>query len=242
MVEGTPTSPRVDGFRMKVKLKGKFSDVAGALSSISFLKIAQGRDAVSAAYVESRSIDKTPYLFSLMKFKKDEIEVIYTVPSNFTPTKRKLDVLRYLLNMITLVEPYYAIDSKVIYQLIEETMRQLEEYTTGDYKTLYKDYDQIKGEVENLRRASRIYKSQVKGLTKENYELKNENDELKIRFEKLHGGISDTVLTSRIQEWIADHRGTINVVEFARHNRVPETRVEDLLNLLVRQGNLEQVQ
>jgi len=235
-------TPKVDGFRMKVKLKGKVSEVARALSSISFLKISQGREGVSAAYVESRSIDKTPYLFSLMKFKKDEIEVIYTVPSNSTPTKRKLDVLRYLLNMITLVEPYYNIDIKVIYQLIEETMRQLEEYTTGDYKTLYKDYDQIKREVENLRRSSRIYKGQVKGLTKENYELKNENDELKIRFEKLHGGISDSVLTSRIQEWITDHRGNINVVEFAKYNRVPETRVEDLLNLLVRQGYLEQVQ
>jgi len=241
MAEG-PLPPKVDGFRMKVKLTGKFSDVATALSSISFLKIAQGKDGVSAAYVESRSIDKTPYLFSLMKFKKDEIEVIFTVPSNSTPTKRKLDVLRYLLNMITLVEPYYEIDSKVIYQLIEETMRQLEEYTTGDYKTLYKDFDQIKREVETLRRAARIYKNQVKGLTKENYELKNESDELKIRFEKLHGGISDAVLTSRIQDWISDHRGSINVVEFARHNRVPETRVEDLLNLLVRQGNLEQVQ
>ncbi len=242
MVEGTMPSPKVDGFRMKVKLKGKLADVARALSSISFLKIAQGKDAVNAAYVESRSIDKTPYLFSLLKFKKGEIEVVYTIPSNSTPTKRKLDVLRYLLNMITLIEPYYEIDSKVIYQLIEETMRQLEEYTTGDYKTLYKDYDQIKREVENLRRASRIYKGQVKGLTKENYELKNENDELKIRFEKLHGGISDTVLTSRLQDWIAEHRGAINVVEFARYNKVPETRVEDILNRLVRQGYIEQVQ
>ncbi len=241
-MEGTSLTPKVDGFRMKVKLTGKTSDVAKALSSISFLKISQGRDVVSAAYVESRSIDKTPYLFSLMKFKKDEIEVIYTVPNTATPTKRKLDVLRYLLNMITLVEPYYKIDIKVIYQLIEETMRQLEAYTTGDYKTLYKDYDHIKREVENLRRAIRIYKGQVKGLTKENYELKNENDELKIRFEKLHGGISDSVLTSRIQEWISDHHGNINVVEFAKYNRVPETRVEDLLNLLVRQGYLEQIQ
>jgi len=151
---------------MKVNLKGKVSDVAKALSSISFLKISQGRDGVSAAYVESRSIDKTPYLFSLMKFKKDEIEVIYTVPSNSTPTKRKLDVLRYLLNMITLVEPYYNIDIKVIYQLIEETMRQLEEYTTGDYKTLYKDYDQIKREVENLREGIPHIQRSGQGLDK----------------------------------------------------------------------------
>ncbi|MCP4646298.1 MAG: hypothetical protein GY852_01000 [bacterium] len=242
MVEERMPSPKVDGFRMKVKLEGKFSDVARALNSISFLKIAQEKEGVNVAYVESRSIDKTPYLFSMMKFKKNEIEVVYTVPNNVSPTKRKLDVLRYLLNMVTLVEPYYAIDNKVVYQLIEETMRQLEEYTTGDYKTLYKEYDQLKREVENLRRSSLIYRGQVKSLSKENYELKNESDELKVRFEKLHGGISDSVLSSRVQEWVIDHNGTINIVEFARHNRVPEARVEDVLNDLVRQGYLEQVQ
>jgi hypothetical protein len=242
MVEERMPSPKVDGFRMKVKLQGKFSDVSRALNSISFLKIAQEKEGVNVAYVESRSIDKTPYLFSMMKFKKTEIEVVYTVPNNVSPTKRKLDVMRYLLNMITLVEPYYEIDNKVVYQLIEETMRQLEEYTTGDYKTLYKKYDQLQREVENLRRSSLIYKGQVKSLSKENYELKNESDELKVRFEKLHGGISDSVLSSKVQEWVIDHNGSINIMEFARHNKVPEARVEDVLNDLVRQGYLEQVQ
>lgn len=242
MAEKAPLAPKVDGFRMKVKLKGKFASVAASLDSVSFLKIAQEKEGVYAAYVESRSIDKTPYLFSLMKFKKAEIEAIYTVPPNASPTKRKLDVLRYLLNMLTLVEPHYSIDNKVVYQLIEETMMQLEEYTTGDYKKLYREYDMLKREVENLRRSSRIYKTQVKSLTKENYELKNENDELKVRFEKLHGGVSDSVLMSKIQEWIAEHSGSINIVEFARHNRVPEARVEDALNNLVRQGYLEQIQ
>jgi regulator of replication initiation timing len=242
MAEEQSFSPKVDGFRMKVKLKGKPSEVASALNSVSFLKVAQEKDAVSVAYVESRSIDKSPYLFSLMKFKKGEIEAVYTIPSNSSPTKRKLDVLRYLLNMLTLVEPYYSIDNKVVYQLIEETMMQLEEYTTGDYKKLYREYDVLKREVENLRRSSRIYKAQVKSLSKENYELKNENDELKVRFEKLHGGISDSVLMSRIQEWIAGHSGSINIVEFSRFNKIPEARVEDALNSLVRQGFIEQIQ
>lgn len=242
MSDETMPHPKVDGFRMKAKLTGKFSDVSQALSTISFLKVAQEKECVNAAYVESRSIDKTPYLFSLMRFKHNEIEVTYTVPSNASPTRRKLDVMRYLLNMITLVEPYYKIENKVVYQLVEETMRQLEEYTTGDYKTLYRDYDQLKREVETLRRSSLLYKGQVKSLSKENYELKNENDELKVRFEKLHGGISDSVLTTRVQEWILDHNGSINIVEFAKYNRIPEARVEDVLNMLVRQGFLEQVQ
>ncbi len=242
MVEEGAPEPKVDGFRMSAKLTGKFSDVAKALSTISFLKIAKEKEGVDVAYVESRSIDKTPYLFSMMKFKKEGIEAVYTVPSNVSPTKRKLDVLRYLLNMITLVEPYYNIDNKVVYQLVEETMRQMEDYTSGDYKALYKEYDQLKREVENLRRSSMIYRNQVKSLSKENYELKNENDEYKVRFEKLRGGISDSVLSTRIQNWVMDHNGSINIVEFAKYNRVPEARVEDVLNRLVRQGYLEQLQ
>lgn len=242
MPQGSASTPKVDGFRMKVKLRGKFSEVASALRSISFLKLAKEKEGVEVAYVESRSIDKTPYLFSMLRFRKNEIEAIYTVPDNTSPTKRKLDVLRYLLNMLTLVEPYYEIDNKVVYQLVEETMRQLEDYTTGDYKKLYRDYDMLKQEVENLRRNAFIYKGQIKSLTKENYELKNESDELKVRFEKLHGGISDSVLMARIQEWIIDHNGTINILDFSKHNRVPEARVEDSLNKLVQQGYIEQVQ
>lgn len=242
MPEETLSAPKIDGFRLKVRLKGSFADVAKALRSISFLKVAQEKEGVSIAYVESRSIDKTPYLFSLIKFKKPEIEVIYSIPGTIAPTKRKLDVLRYLLNMLTLVEPYYEIDNKVVYQLMEETMRQLDDYANADYKKLYKDYDDLKREVENLRRSSTLYKAQVKSLSKENYELKNENDELKISFDKLHGAVSEGVLISRLQEWIVDHNGSINVPEFAKHNLVPEARVEMALDKLVRQGYLEQVQ
>ncbi len=61
-----------------------------------------------------------------------------------------------------------------------------------------------------------------------------------VPFAKIHRVVRFDIL--RIQEWISDHQGAINVVEFAKYNRVPETRVEDLLNRLVRQGYLEQVQ
>ncbi|MEM4272476.1 MAG: hypothetical protein QXH30_02705 [Candidatus Bilamarchaeaceae archaeon] len=242
MPEEALSPPKIDGFRMKVKLKGSFAEVAKALRSVSFLKVAQEKEGVSIAYVESRSIDKTPYLFSIIKFRKHEIEVIYSIPLTIAPTKRKLDVVRYLLNILTIVEPQYEIDNKVVYQLMEETMRQLDDYASADYKKLYKDYDDLKQEVENLRRSSLLYKAQIKSLTKENYELKNENDELKVGFEKLQGAVSEGVLITRLQEWIVDHNGVINIPEFAKNNMVPEARVEAALDKLVRQGYLEQVQ
>jgi len=75
-------------------------------------------------------------------------------------------------------------------------------------------------------------------LSKENYELKNKNDELVLRVKELES-YSDPVLSLKIQEWLSEHKGEINIADFAKVYNVSETRVEQLLNKLVTEGYLE---
>ena len=51
--------------------------------------------------------------------------------------------------------------------------------------------------------------------------------------------ISDKTLAVKIQEWIAEHDGSIDVTEFAKVYGVSEARVEQVLNYLVTNGYLE---
>src|SRR4030095_14871865 len=105
--------PQVDGFKVKGRLlKGKLKDLAVVLRSISFLEIAPEKDLLNIIYVESRDIDKNPYLFSIVKIKEDELEVMYTIPPEIGPKKRRVDVIRYLLNILSLMESYYQVDNK----------------------------------------------------------------------------------------------------------------------------------
>ena len=53
--------------------------------------------------------------------------------------------------------------------------------------------------------------------------------------------VSDETLRTKIQEWIVEHNGSINVSEFARVYSTPETKVEEILNQLVSEGYLEVV-
>lgn len=237
----TIAPPKVDGFRLEGKFTGKVDNLANALASVSFLKVAKEKSAVSASYVESRDISKNPYTFSVIKFEKGGVDVIYTVPPSSAPTRRRMDVIRYFLNVLTLASDHYEVDPKLVLQLLEQTVKEIDDYSTGDYKQLYASYDSLKREVETMRRNYTLLKKQVSGLSRENYDLKNENDELKLKIESLQG-MSDGVLKSKIQEWVVDHGGEMNIPDFSRVFKVPEARVEQVLDELVRAGFLELVQ
>ncbi|HSB47532.1 MAG TPA: hypothetical protein VLD37_05950 [Candidatus Bilamarchaeum sp.] len=237
-----PHPPQVDGFKLKGKqLKGKPKDLANVLRSISFLEIAPEKDLLNVLYIESRDIDKNPYLFSIMKIKEDEIEVIYTIPPEIGPKKRRVDVIRYMLNILSLMESYYQVDNKTVYQLIENAIRELAGSVTMEYTKLYTAYDSMKKEVDDYKKKVERLSEQVQALTSQNYELKGQNDELRLRVNSLEG-LSDEALKTKLQEWVAEHSNSINISEFTKIYKVSDARVEEMLNKLVSEGFLEVMQ
>lgn len=233
--------PQVDGFKLKGKLTGKLKDLASVLRSISFLEIAPEKDLVNVIYVESRDIDKNPYLFSIVKIKEDEVEVMYTIPSEIGPKKRRVDVVRYLVNILSLIENVYSVDNKTLYQLVENAITELAGSVTMDYTKLYTEYDSLKKEVVDYKKKIDRLTEQTQALSAQNYELKTQNDELRLRNKQLEG-LSDEVLRTKLQEWIAEHNGSITIPEFAKVYKVADSRVEDTLNKLVNEGYLEVLQ
>jgi hypothetical protein len=234
--------PQVDGFKIKGRMiKGKLKDLAATLRSISFLELAPEKDVLNVIYVESRDIDKNPYLFSIVKVKEDELEVLYTIPSEISPKKRRVDVIRYLLNILSLIESSYAVDNKTIYQLLENSIRDLSGSVTMEYNKLYTSYDSLKKEVDDLKKKVDRLTEQNQALTSSNYELKTQNDEMRLRVQQLEG-LTDDALKAKLQEWISEHSGTMNITEFTRVYKVSDARVEEMLNKLVSEGFLDVVQ
>ncbi len=234
--------PQVDGFKVKGKfIKGKPKDLANILRSISFLEVAPEKDALNVIYVESRDIDKNPYLFSIIKITDDEMEVLYTIPPEIGPKKRRVDVIRYVLNILSLIEGSFEVDNKTVYQLIENSIKELSGSVTMDYTKLYTAYDQLKKEVDDLKKKADRLTEQTQALTSQNYELKTQNDDFRLRVQSLEG-LSDDALKLKLQEWVADHSGAINIAEFTKLYKVSDARVEEMLNKLVSEGYLEVVQ
>ncbi len=230
--------PHVDGFKIAGSVKGTLKRVAELVSEISFLEVALEKEAVNLAYVESRDINKQPYLFSIMKFKDDGVDVLYSVPAEIAPRKRRMDVIRYLLNILTLIEKEYVVENKVIYQLIESSLKELTESTNIEYSKLYTAYDNLKKDNEQLQRRIDRLEEQVSNLNTKNYDLQGKNDEFTLRLKQLES-MPAGILKAKIQEWITEHNGEISVFEFSKVYRVNEALVEEALNQLVNEGYLE---
>jgi len=233
--------PKVDGLRISGRLKGSFQDVAATLRTITFLEVAAEKDAVNIVYTESRDINKNPHLFSITRIGEQEVEVRYSIPQEVSPRKRRVDVIRYLLNIFSLIEKDYSIDTRVLFQLLEGAVKELTGAVTMDYSKLYTSYDSIKKELEDLRKKVARLKDQNMALTTQNYELKSNNDELNLRIKDLEG-LSDDALKSKLQEWILEHNGSINVSDFIRVYKVSDSRIEYMLNKLVSEGYLDLVE
>lgn len=248
MPEKTPSAqqktaqgvPKADAIKLKGTLKKDFKDIVGVLRTVSFLEVAQEKDSVSAAYVESRDINKMPYLFSILKITTDEVSLVYSIPPEIAPKKRRLDMVRYMLNILSLLESVFSVDQKTIYQMIEVATKEMGEGLTMEQSKLLVAYDTLKKEHDVVGRRLERLNDENEALRRKNFELKEKNDELMLRTQDLET-LSDATLKMRLQEWISDHNGEINIYEFCKVYKVSETRAEETLNRLMGEGYIQLV-
>jgi uncharacterized membrane protein len=237
----TLEAPRVDGFKVFAKLKGTLKDAEAKLRTLSFVEVLGEKDHVSATYVESRDIEKNPYTFALFKFGADSIEVLYSIPPNVAPKKRKLDMVRYFLNMLTTLGQVYSVEPTAVYQLLDAALKELNDFVSTDYNRLYTNYDNLKKDYEDVSRRYTRLQKESEDIKQQSYELKTRSDELAVRLKQLET-MSDETMREKLQEWLSEHGGEVNVGEFSKVYKVPETKVEEMLNTLVKEGYIEALQ
>lgn len=230
--------PNVDGFEILAKFTSSKENLFEALSKLSFLEIAEEKKGIVAINVESRDIKKKPYLFSVVYLQKTKIKLLYTLTPGMSPKKRRLDMLRYFFEIMSLVENLYEVDTQMLHQLLENAVRGLSEYVTLDYERMFSEHDALKSEVDRLSSINDRLNVSNKKLSKENYDLKLKLDESKLQL-KTERRYSDDVLTSKLISWLNEHKGQINIADFAKVYKVKDNRVEFMLNKLVQKGYIE---
>ncbi|MEM4335857.1 MAG: hypothetical protein QXL47_01450 [Candidatus Anstonellales archaeon] len=236
-----PSTPDVGALRINAKLNVSFDDVERAILPVEKGEVAKTKEGVSFAYVETRDLNGVPISFFIINFKKDGMDVLYSIPQNTTPSKRKWEVTKKLLTILMLLRDAYTIDTKDIIGLVDMVIKDLDAYATQDYGRLYSEYDKLKNEIKRLNRKVVVLSEENERLVKENYELNSRNDELILKIKKLET-LSPETLRERIQDWLREHNGEINIGEFARIYSVPEALVEEQLNKLVKEGFITPIQ
>jgi len=230
--------PRADGFRVRGSMLKSLGGISTLLGSVKFLTIIPQGDSLAVLNIESRDIQKNPYLFSVMYLRPNEIEVMYTYTPGMSPKKRRIDVIRFFLNTTTLLDDAYQVEYGQVYQLIEETLKEVSEYISSSYDEVYAKYDALSNENKLLNKKILDLRNTNDKLGKENIEIKSKIDELTLRVREAEA-YSDEVLIGKIQQWLREHKNEINIFEFARIFKLSETRVEQVLTKMVNEGILE---
>ena len=230
--------PTVDGFSISARRKKDIAEIVSLLSPLRFLQMTPMGDTLELIHIENRDISQNPYLFSLVHLRPESIEINYTISPGMSPSKRRVSILRYFINLVSLLENAYDIDHVVLLQIIESSLKDLTEYVSATYDDLYASYDSLKTEHELMRKKLAGLQSSNDLVGIENMELKSTNDSLVLKVRELEA-YSDEVLMLKIQEWLSDHNNEVNVGEFARIHKVGEQRVEAVLNKMVQGGLLK---
>lgn len=196
------------------------------------------KDSVAVIKVDKRDIDGIPYMFTIIYLHPDGIEVMYTITPEISMRKRRLELLRYIANLNTLLGSAYSIDVESFMQLLDVFLEEIKEFATSDYEKLYTKYDALLAKNEELKERCERLSASNERLSKDVMRIRDERNALKLKVDELEK-FTDDALMLKVQEWIREHGNEINIGDFCGVYKVGESRVEQILNKMVREGYLE---
>jgi hypothetical protein len=230
--------PGTEGISIKGKLLGDFSSMESRLSSLQMFMSKATSDDLTLARVESRDIQKKPFLFLIITFKKDQVDLEYTIAPDTSPKMRRLYALKILLSVLSLSADLYKVDDAEIFQHVDSAIDEMLDSLSHGYSTLFNSYDSLFNEYRELKRLNIELTSSNKNLTVQAMQISEENKALKQRLSDLET-YSDESLMVMVQEWLESHDSTIDVNEFGNTYKIIPPRVEQILNKMVTLGYIE---
>ena len=239
LAEETPViEPKIEEFSINGTLSGNLQDVNERLSKLPIFELKLNQDNVSIVRVESRDLQKRPFIFMLFEIKKDSIAIQYTVAPDTSDKIRRLNVISTLFNILSLIADIYTVDSREIFQYADSAIDNVLNSITQSYSTLFNKYDSMFNEYRSMKRVNLELAAANRTLTVQASQLNKDNELLKGRLEQLEK-YSDEALMAMLQEWIESHDSTIDIDEFAKLYKLTPTRIEQVLNKMVSLGYIE---
>ncbi|MDE1833050.1 MAG: cell division protein ZapB [Candidatus Micrarchaeota archaeon] len=230
--------PKTDEITLKGSLSGSFEQIQARLSPLQLFTTDITPDGLTVLRVESRDIQKRPFLFIIITLGRDKASIRYTIGLDSSPKMRRLYVLKTLLSVLSLVTDLYHVDDTEIFQHLDSSIDEVLGSVSQSYSTLFNNYDSLFNEFRELKRRNIELASSNKNLTVQASQLSDENQELKTRLKSLET-YSDEALMVMIEDWIESHDNTIDVNGFANNYKIVPTRVEEMLNKMVSLNYIE---
>ncbi len=231
--------PKIAEFSLKATLTGSFQDIAKRFSALQMFSIKINPDnSLVLLNIESRDIQKNPYLFFIITLRPDSTSIQYSIALDTSEKMRRLYVVKNLLGILSLITDLYYADPAGLYQYVDSTIDDMINSLSQNYSALFNNYDSLFNEYRELKRLNIELTASNKNLTVQAAQLTAENRELKGRLSSLET-YSDESLMVMVEDWIDAHNNTIDLMEFSKTYKIPIPRAEQILNKMVSTGYIE---
>jgi len=216
--------------------KKSLNKLATLMGTLGFTKISYLKDTLTVERVMGFDLKGKPELDYRITFQPGGVVLEYEVQKN--KRARLLKVLPVFLNVLQLAEEYYDVKPSAIYYEINEALSE-------SIKLVGKDSIDLATELSETQAKHRSLVAKYDDLLKSSegnarilLECERKRDELNRKVERLVK-YSDDVMKEMVYEWISLHNGKINILEFSKINRIAVPRVEETLNMLVKEGYIK---
>jgi hypothetical protein len=230
--------PKTDSIELNSKLLNNFDEIYSRLSKLQLFIIEKTPMGIRLVRVESRDIQKRPFIFMIIELGSNKVALDYTINLDSSPKLRKLSVLKTLLNVLSLISDLYSVDDVELFQYLDSAIDDVLGSLNQSYSSLFNNYDSLFNEYRELKRLNIELEASNKNLTVQAMQITDEDKDLRDRLKTLEA-YSDNALMVMVQEWLESHDDTIDVNAFAKENKMSPTRVEQILNKMVSLGYIE---
>jgi hypothetical protein len=240
MAEATVVEPlpKVEEIVFDGKLVGSLADVKTKISQIPFYSVWLTEGEFYAVRVESRNISRKPYLFYMIKVKKDAISMLYSIPQDTSDRLRRAFVMKELLAVLSIISEMYKVDETKFFQYVDSVIDSMLGSMTETYSSLFNKYDSLLNEYREVKKLDLDYANANRNLTIQTSQLNEDNKNLREELTALQK-YSDESLIALVTDWIEVHSGTIDVDEFGKTYGLNAPRIEQILNKMVALGYIE---
>jgi hypothetical protein len=236
--EPTEIEPKVEQIEFPGKLLTSLEEVKGKLAVVPFYSFQLGADKLEIVRVESRNVKKKPFLFYMIEISKDKLDVTYSLIPGGSDRLRRATVIENLASLLAMISDSFQIDSAKFYQYIDSVMDNLLNGLSQSYSMLFNKYDSLLNEYIETKRLLGELSNSNRNLTIQTSQLSEENKNLNEQLKSLQT-YTDEALMAMVEDWIEVHNSSIDIGEFSKTYKVPEPRVEQILDKMASLGFIE---
>lgn len=229
--------PTLDKVSLKIKRKKSTEQLTTFLKKLSFLKIQNGGQNVTATRIESLDLEKKPYSYWKTTFTPDEIQLEWSTPPTQHSLQRRIEVTKNVFELLTLVDQAYPCTPADLRPLVIETIEQAFNKANKTQAELEHENDAQNQKIRRLLNEKEEFEKSLTRLNTHITELANENDKTKAELSRFTK-ITDLTLKTQIMERIAINPD-LDIRAFSAQIDLPLPRIENALDELVKQGYLQ---